>query len=69
MQPIPTRGGLNRDDDLREIIRETLRQRGVNPDRRLVEDIYTLCIKVAANEQYQELRKIIAEKIKNLRLE
>lgn len=63
MQPIPMRGGLRRDDDLREIIRETLLRRGVKPDKRLVEDIYTLCIKVAANEQYIELRQIVADAI------
>lgn len=60
---IPMRGGLNRDDDLRDIIRETLQRRGVKPDKRLIEDIYILCIKVAANEQYQELRRIITEAI------
>lgn len=51
--------GLKRDDDLRALIRETLQRRGVHPTKQLVEDIYTLCIKTAANTQYQELRQII----------
>lgn len=69
MQPIPTRGGLTPDDDLRDLIRETLQRRGVKPDARLVEDIYTLVIKVASNQQYQELRRIVTETMKRLNLE
>lgn len=66
MQPIPKRGGLTRDDDLREIIRETLTRRGVTPNKRLIEDIYILCIKVAANTQYQELRRIVTDAMDRL---
>lgn len=63
MDKIPTRGGLKREDDLYALIRDTLARRGVKPDKRLVEDIYILCIKVAANEQYQELKRIIETKL------
>jgi hypothetical protein len=65
---IPTTG-LRTDDDLDEIIIEVLKQHGIKPTRELVEDIFTLCVKVAANEQYLELREIVREQIKNLRLE
>lgn len=68
MQPIPTHGGLGPDDDLRALIRETLQRRGVKVNAHLVEDIYTLVIKTAANSQYQELRRIVADKINRLNL-
>lgn len=63
---IPNKGGLRTDDDLRAIIVEVLRQSQVKPTKKLVDDIFTLVIKCAANEQYQELRRIVVEAVKQL---
>lgn len=65
---IPNKPGLRTDDDLNAIIAELLRQHGIKPTAKLIDDIFTLCVKVAANEQYQELREIVRKQIKDLRL-